>query len=320
MKRFNNFLYVMNKDTAQPSHSLLRTVSLAKNSQASLTLLRVIPKLSLSNTISELGLSSAEIEQKAMAREEENLLQIIAALDKDVHIKAIVKVGKIYYESIRLVQSENFDILFKLADKASWLNHLIGSDDMHLLRNCPCPVWLLKKDENLNYKNILAAVDFDSKDENTCNDELNNTIMSLGCSIALAEFSTMHVAKVYNASDAGFVSLWVNDPAKVEKEVLDSEFRNSRYKMDLLVDTLKQQIGDESFNFLLLRSHLIQGTPSEELPKIAKKVTADLVIMGTIARTGIAGLLIGNTAENVLNQLNCSVLAIKPKDFISPIS
>lgn len=46
---------------------------------------------------------------------------------------------------------------------------------------------------------------------------------------------------------------------------------------------------------------------------------ADLVVMGTVARTGVAGLIIGNTAEAILEQVNCSVLAIKPAGFKSPV-
>jgi nucleotide-binding universal stress UspA family protein len=41
--------------------------------------------------------------------------------------------------------------------------------------------------------------------------------------------------------------------------------------------------------------------------------------MGTVARTGISGLLIGNTAERLLQQLKCSILAIKPEEFTSPV-
>ncbi|UUI62888.1 universal stress protein [Aeromonas salmonicida] len=55
-------------------------------------------------------------------------------------------------------------------------------------------------------------------------------------------------------------------------------------------------------------------------PKMAAKLNIDLVVMGTVARTGIAGVIIGNTAESVLSQLNCSVFAIKPKGFVSPLS
>jgi len=42
--------------------------------------------------------------------------------------------------------------------------------------------------------------------------------------------------------------------------------------------------------------------------------------MGTVSRTGIPGLLIGNTAEVILNNLECSVLAVKPADFATPVS
>ena len=41
--------------------------------------------------------------------------------------------------------------------------------------------------------------------------------------------------------------------------------------------------------------------------------------MGTVARTGIPGLLIGNTAETILQRVDCSVLAVKPDGFVSPV-
>jgi len=44
---------------------------------------------------------------------------------------------------------------------------------------------------------------------------------------------------------------------------------------------------------------------------MAKEIGADLVVMGTIARTGIPGFITGNTAESILNQIYCSVLEIK---------
>jgi nucleotide-binding universal stress UspA family protein len=45
----------------------------------------------------------------------------------------------------------------------------------------------------------------------------------------------------------------------------------------------------------------------------------DLVVMGTVARSGLSGILIGNTAEKVLGKVRCAVLAIKPAGFVSPI-
>lgn len=319
MKRFNKFLYVLNNDCLKPPPSLLRTIALAKNNQVDLTVLLVLPTLSIPNSFNTEGLNPIEIEQVIFTEQEQKLKQLVTCLDADVNINVQLKVGKRYLEIVRLVLADKYDMLIKEVDKANWLDHFIGSDDMQLLRNCPCPIWLMKKDEKPRYKNILAAVDFDSEDVNTCNDELNHMIMSLCSSIAVAEFSRIHVATVYNATHAGFVSLWADNPEKIEEEMLDSEFRNSRYKMDLLFDNVKQEIGVDSFNFLSLIPHIVKGTAGEELPKIAKKIDADLVVMGTVARTGIAGLVIGNTAETIFNQLNSSVLAIKPQGFVSPI-
>jgi nucleotide-binding universal stress UspA family protein len=50
---------------------------------------------------------------------------------------------------------------------------------------------------------------------------------------------------------------------------------------------------------------------------LAKQEKIDLVVMGTIARSGLHGALMGNTAEQVLDQIESAVLAIKPENFHS---
>jgi nucleotide-binding universal stress UspA family protein len=49
-------------------------------------------------------------------------------------------------------------------------------------------------------------------------------------------------------------------------------------------------------------------------------VQADMVVMGTVARTGIPGFITGNTAEMILAQIESSVLAIKPEGFKTPVA
>ncbi len=41
--------------------------------------------------------------------------------------------------------------------------------------------------------------------------------------------------------------------------------------------------------------------------------------MGTVARTGLSGVFIDNTAENIINTLECPVLAVNPYGFMSPL-
>jgi universal stress protein E len=59
---------------------------------------------------------------------------------------------------------------------------------------------------------------------------------------------------------------------------------------------------------------------ASQIVKSVKKNNIDLLIMGTLCRTGIEGFFIGNTAEKILNEVSCSLLALKPQGFKSPVS
>lgn len=66
-------------------------------------------------------------------------------------------------------------------------------------------------------------------------------------------------------------------------------------------------------------THLIQGRAPETIETFVREKSVDLVVMGTVSRTGLSGLLIGNTAQQILDRIECSVLAVKPDNFICPI-
>jgi hypothetical protein len=61
---------------------------------------------------------------------------------------------------------------------------------------------------------------------------------------------------------------------------------------------------------------LIEGEPERAIPHFIDRNGIDLVVMGTVARSGIRGLVMGNTAERVLQRLRGSVLAVKPRDSL----
>jgi nucleotide-binding universal stress UspA family protein len=80
------------------------------------------------------------------------------------------------------------------------------------------------------------------------------------------------------------------------------------------LDTLVAPYDDEN-----IRVTLINGQPEVVLTEMIERKKPDIVVMGTVARTGLPGLLIGNTAEHVLGRINCSVLTVKPQGFKSPV-
>ena len=80
------------------------------------------------------------------------------------------------------------------------------------------------------------------------------------------------------------------------------------------------QLGKGAAEYLNPQIHLIKGGARKEIPELAEQLKADVIVMGTVARTGVPGFIMGNTAETILNQINCSVLAIKPSEFKTPVT
>lgn len=316
MKRFKNIVYIV-KDDLQDSASLARAVLLAKNNQANLTLLKIQPKLSSSVYSEILGASKEDIERAVLERSEESLTQLIDSIDLPTTVTCIVKIGKTYEETIRLVQTHQFDLVIKEAQNLTWIERFFSSDDINLLRLCPTPVWLIKANTQHEYKNIIAAVSFDG--DVTVYPALNNTLIKLASSMTLLESASLHVANVYDAANAGFIGLWAEDPDEVANQLYSAEFSISNDKVTALLADLKQALGEQIYSYLAAKTHLMQGEPAQELAKLAKTIEADLVVIGTTAKEGVVGALLGNTVETLLSQLDCSVLAVKPDGFVTPL-
>ncbi len=67
------------------------------------------------------------------------------------------------------------------------------------------------------------------------------------------------------------------------------------------------------------RMHLVKSLPHQVIPGFVRKEQVDLVVTGSVGHSGLAGFFIGNTAEKILLGLNCSVLALKPQGFKTPV-
>ncbi len=66
--------------------------------------------------------------------------------------------------------------------------------------------------------------------------------------------------------------------------------------------------------------HLLNGDTTVVISELAEHKNIDLIVVGTISRTGIPGRLMGNTAERLLDRVECSILAIKPEGYVSPVT
>lgn len=314
MKRFKNILYVTETSSNQKS-ALDRAVLLAENNQASLTVMDVVPRLTAGIGMPDGGPISTELQAALSSEHQQALHGLCEPYRNRLTIETKVLMGTPFLEIIRSVLQDNHDLVIKTAEDPDFMSRLFGGDDMHLLRKCPCPVWLMKPAETLQYKRIVAAIDFESE-QDTKQLSLNRKILELACSLALSDFAELHVVHVWEAvAESMMRSRGMGDIEGYLEAVRLAHAEGMQH----FHTQLRDWVGAETYNYLSLQTHLRKGRPHDAIPLFAKEANADLMIMGTVARTGISGFFIGNTAEAILEQIHCSVLAIKPDGFISPV-
>ncbi|MDZ7840479.1 MAG: universal stress protein [Gammaproteobacteria bacterium] len=320
MKRFENILYVSEQGVDEKA-AVERAVALARNNQARLTIMHASGEPRL-GPLSEKH-TRQEVESLLRERELERLESLAAPYRAHTDIHLTVRFGIPFIEVVRDVIRNGRDLAIKAASGDIGVrDRLFGSTDMHLLRKCPCPVWIMRPDDSFNYQRILAAVDFDPWESSEVVEEmLNRRILELAGSLALSDFAELHLVHAWDAPAEILTRLW-GDESTEENTVsyVASERRLHRAGLERFAAALRGWIGDEGYDYLSPQLHLPRGNPREAIPALARELKTDLLVMGTLARTGITGFIIGNTAESILHRIGCSVLAVKPEGFVSPVA
>jgi universal stress protein E len=306
MNRFKNILFVV-ETTVDQASAVARAVSLAERNQADLTIIDVIPSVG--------GVYYAEL----MTSHSEALEALIQPYQNRVKIECQILMGTPFLEIIRDVLRNEHDLVIKAAEAPGFMQRIFGSDDMHLLRKCPCPVWLMKPPEKSTYKRILAAVDFDPLNSTSEEKGLNQEILKLASSLALSENASLHLVHAWDVFAEGTMGARAFSNPECLEAYAEREHLLHQNWLYGLGETLRESLREEAYDKLSLHFHLPKGQAKQVIAELAVELQADLVVMGTVARTGISGLIIGNTAEAILDQLPCSVLAIKPPGFQTPV-
>jgi universal stress protein E len=320
MKLFKKILYVT-EPTVEQGQAIARAVSLAENNQADLTVMEVVAGVPAGIAAHLRGADPDGLQADALHTRRSELENLVAPYRKQQGIRVEVLTGQVFAEAIRAVSRDGYDLLIKPAENPAFIERLFGSTDMHLLRKCPCPVWITRPDDRPNYECVLAAVDFDLDRIDGPEDEaLTRQIVEIASSLAISDFASLHLVHVWDAPGEMTVRSWANNPAEAGMLYAESERVRHDAAFARLSERMRERLGTEAFDHLAPRFHLRKGAATKVIPETAKELQAEVLVMGTLARRGIAGLLIGNTAETILEQVQCSVLAVKPDGFASPIT
>jgi len=326
--------------------TLKSAADLAADHGAQITVLRVIDKPDgLPALAKALRVSLEEIEKRLHTEEERRLRALIDTAGLPSSVPSEVRLGKSFLETIRAAIALEADLVVKPAESAPGLpSFLFASTDQHLLRKCPCPVWLRmpaggRPQTEHRPKTILAAVDVSEEAALVSEtgvmpedrgDSLNRRILHTAMSLA-ADDAQVYVLHVWDAPEEGLVRLWSNrDRPPAEKAgnpgIERAEDSLERYITDLRSahwHALERELAfaaGERHHAASVSAVMERGRPREVIPSEALRLSADVVVMGTIARTGIPGFIIGNTAEDILNTVTCDVVTVKPPGYRSPVA
>ena len=306
MQPFKNLLVVVDCDA--PTVHLERTFAFAQHLQASVKLVGVVRAY---DWLQRIALKRHEVFHQHMVNSYSSRLEKLAESARASGLQATTRVlaGKSSIEIIREVVRGGHDLVIKEAKGRDWHKGFFGTTGVQLLRRCPCAVWLTKPGPHSQYSNVLAAVDGCCTD--AAHADLNHVVLDLATSFCKWEQSQLEV-----------VQAW----AVYGEEILKGHMQDEEYKRLIQeghVDAVRQfeeLLRKHHVDVPTAHTHLLHGDPSLVIPRFAKEAAIDVIVLGTIARSGVAGALLGNTAEAILDQVECSILAVKPADFVTPVS
>ncbi|MDA0990687.1 MAG: universal stress protein [Verrucomicrobia bacterium] len=309
MKRFKKILAVVDEATRN-NVLLYRASALASDNNGQLKILGVAPPVQKS--LAEKLTARFDLEAKPLVQEQlqKQLARYEARCQAMIPTTVAIRTGKPFIEIILEVLDGDHDLVMVLSSSPeSRKSNRRGSTEMHLLRKCPCPVWVCQPREQVAYKRILVAIDVASDEPQEM--ALNRKLLELARSLAKIDGAELHIATCWHAvGESLLLNRGVPGP-DIAAYVGDVK-RDVHNRMDVVLDELKL---DQNTSHV----SVLNGDPEKLIPKLIHVQKIDLLVMGTMSRSGVPGFFIGSTAERILSLLPCSVLAVKPDGFISPV-
>lgn len=210
-------------------------------------------------------------------------------------------------EIVKQVLRGKHDLLIKPVEISGNGTARVATTDKYLLRQCPCPVWLFKPTRHNEREQILAAVD---SDLNGSIASLNELVLDFSTSLADEEHAQLHAVSSWGVRGEQAMRSRIGTLA-IRRLLAGVRRANMRW-----IRRLTEPYAQRGARFHV---HMKKGKQNEAILAEAKKRRPDLIVMGTTGRVGIAEFLFGTAPEQILSRVDCSVLAVKPKEFVSEV-
>ncbi|WP_371379069.1 universal stress protein UspE [Thalassotalea aquiviva] len=303
MESYQNLLVVIDP-TTEDQKALQRACTLAKQTQAKVTAFLCIYDFSYEMTTMLSGEERESMRATVIKGREQWLDDILIDFDYKIDYKVIWH-NRPFEAILNEVDEHKYDLVLKSTHEHPTLQSVIFTPtDWHLIRKCWVPLLLVKEHSWPENGHILAAIHASSDEEDHMS--LNNKITE----------EAINLSKLIKA-DTHFVNSYPGTPINIAIEI--PEFDAAEYNKNMQAHHIKMmQQHAAKFGIDKKYLHVKEGLPEDVIEQVANELDAELVILGTIGRTGLSAMLIGNTAEHVIDRINCDLLALKPDGYISP--
>jgi nucleotide-binding universal stress UspA family protein len=293
-------------DASAPHHTALdQAVSLGRRCRARVKIVDVLPWVPATAR----HFVTADRERDLVDHRRERLQALAGALH-DVETTTDVLRGRPGTALIEEVVHSRHDLLVRAHGRDHPRSmRAFGAVDMELLRQCPCPVWLVARHESHRPWRILAAIHASTQDP--VEQTLNETILDWALVLSGLTDAQLTILQAWTAYGATILESHMS--ADEFREFVDATQRSED-------DALARFVSAHADRLENVPVESVYGEPAEVITGFVESHGIDVVVMGTLARTGIAGLVIGNTAERVLQQLRGSVFAVKPPGFQTAVA
>jgi universal stress protein E len=185
---------------------------------------------------------------------------------------------------------------------------LLRHTDWELIRHSPVPLLLVKSDRKAGKEVVLAAID--PLHANSKPTRLDSRILDAAGGMATALKGTLHAFHSYMPLSITLAA-GIGEPVAWDSSELDAN--QLQQVLRQFTHALRRTTIPPS------RRHLKMGDIATEMAASARQLHATLVVMGAVSRSGLERLIVGNTAQRVLDGLKCDVLIIKPHGLVKSV-
>ena len=255
------------------------------------------------------GVAATQARAAVLDRHRSRLEQLAAPLRATgITVEVDVRWDYPLHDSIvRKSQDFGADFVIKDTHYHSVLKRSIFSNtDWSLIRNCAATLWLVKPRPPGQKPCFVAAVDpLHERDKPA---DLDQRILATATKLTQALGGDVHVFHAFDVTAAIAMS---TDSMTMPIALPITEFTDAmRAEHTEAVERLCKEHGVPPE-----RTHIHQGGTRNLLLTLTEQLRADAVVMGAISRSGLKGLFLGNTAEDVLDRLHCDLVIVKPEGF-----